>query len=284
MPSDYLDELRPIPGFEHAYSITRDGRVWSHIKKRVGWIRGYIGDDHGLRYNLALQGKRVKASVTVLVSRAFPGEDIGMTRSQPLSYEFIRVRQGDGLVTKARGFCVCGAKEEITWNSTNNPEAIKHAFEAHGWEFDPWRRGRCLCPTCVNARRARRTNTNELIEKKGVTMIGERVTAAVVPTVASDKAVADVREPTISEMRKIISMLEGKFDDVARIYIKGWTDRRVAEELQLPMAMITKVRREAFGELKVADDIQELRDDFNKLLQQMSDFEARLNAITAKVA
>lgn len=27
-----LDELRPIPGFEGIYSVTEDGRVWSHTR------------------------------------------------------------------------------------------------------------------------------------------------------------------------------------------------------------------------------------------------------------
>lgn len=28
-----MDEMRPVPGFEGLYSVTRDGRVWSHPKR-----------------------------------------------------------------------------------------------------------------------------------------------------------------------------------------------------------------------------------------------------------
>lgn len=44
------DELRPIPGFEGAYSVTIDGRIWSHTRnrRRGQWMtpavnsRGYL--------------------------------------------------------------------------------------------------------------------------------------------------------------------------------------------------------------------------------------------------
>jgi hypothetical protein len=41
------EELRPIPGYDGSYSITRDGRVWSHPKAPPA---GKRGRNHGGRW------------------------------------------------------------------------------------------------------------------------------------------------------------------------------------------------------------------------------------------
>lgn len=58
------DELRPIPGYEGLYAVTRDGRVWSYPKAPEPGKRGrkhngrWIAPYHARRENV------IKVSVT----------------------------------------------------------------------------------------------------------------------------------------------------------------------------------------------------------------------------
>ncbi len=107
--------------------------------------------------------------------------------------------------------------------------------------------------------------------------------AADVPKVATDEAVAAVRVPTMREMRDIMAALDSHFDDKAGTYEKGWTDRRIAEELNLPMAMVTGIRREAFGELKATTDIEALRAEARDLLERLVALDAKINKLAEQV-
>lgn len=49
-------EWRAIPGYEGLYSITRDGRVWSHIKKL--WRKLHIANSGYITVNLKVKGRQ----------------------------------------------------------------------------------------------------------------------------------------------------------------------------------------------------------------------------------
>lgn len=84
LADDPADVLRPIPGWEGLYSVTPDGRVWSHervieTKRGISWVQsgrwmrpcqtafGY------LNVTLRTQGGEVKVFVHRLVAIAFLG-------------------------------------------------------------------------------------------------------------------------------------------------------------------------------------------------------------------
>ena len=63
-----IEELKDIVGYEGEYAITRDGKVWSHKRKKFlkpGSVRGYH------RVNLCKDGKRKCYYIHRLVAEAF---------------------------------------------------------------------------------------------------------------------------------------------------------------------------------------------------------------------
>jgi hypothetical protein len=204
----------------------------------------------------------------------------------PLTYEFGSERRGDGEMKVVVGTCYdCGAAGTVTQNGPHAPDAVEQAFRRKGWEFSAWHARECRCPKCVAKRAARRHDPDELLKRrqKEMATVTPIKPGADVPKVASDEAVAAVREPTMREMRDIMAALDSHFDDKAGAYAKGWTDRRIAEELNLPMAMVTRIRREAFGELRAATDIEALRAEARDLFDRLVALDAKIAKLAEQV-
>jgi hypothetical protein len=203
-----------------------------------------------------------------------------------LTYEFGSERRGAGAMKVIRGTCYgCGASGTVTWTGPHNPEGIEQAFRRKGWEFSAWHKRECRCPDCVAKGVTRRNDPDELLKRrqKEMATVTPIKPGADVPKVASDEAVAAVREPTMREMRDIVGALDSHFDDKAGAYDKGWTDRRIAEELNLPMAMVTRIRREAFGELRAATDIEALRAEARDLFDRLVALDAKIAKLAEQV-
>lgn len=185
--------------------------------------------------------------------------------------------EGGGMKTVVRASChKCGGHDEISAPASgHNPEGIAKLFRLRGWEFDAYHKNRCKCPSCVAERAARTSDPDELLTRKAAMMS----VTPIKPTVASDDATANARELAPKELRAAMAMLEQHFDDKAGVYMKGWNDRRLSEELNLPMACVTRVRRDAFGELKSTVEIEAIRREFQDLFSRVVDLEARINKL-----
>jgi hypothetical protein len=198
-----------------------------------------------------------------------------------LSYEVVSLREGNQLRPMAVATCCrCGGTESISFPfDGNNPERVSKTFVRRGWQFDGFHKNRCVCPKCLASKAP--NDPDELIRKRearmAVTPMPPRPAAA--PQTASDDATKAVRDPTVREMRQIMGLLESHFDDKGGLYTKGWNDRRVAEEANLPMAMVSKVRREAFGELKVDTEIEVLRAEARELFERLVTLDGKINKL-----
>ena len=72
-----MTEMRPIPGFEGYYSITKDGKVWSHERtynntKVAGkWLKNHRNSKNCHQINLRANGKRTTISIEHMVHKLF---------------------------------------------------------------------------------------------------------------------------------------------------------------------------------------------------------------------
>jgi hypothetical protein len=131
-----------------------------------------------------------------------------------------------------------------------SPEhAAKRARRA-GWIAEPDRASGSVCPECQAARRERAPGERPEPKKEPAVSVTPMITAQVPPT---------LREPTQQERMKIRSALDQHFDDAAGCYLAGYSDQRIGTELNVPWAMIAKIREAAYGPIKVDPEIAGLR-------------------------
>ncbi len=76
-----------------------------------------------------------------------------------------------------------------------------------------------------------------------------------------------------------MAKLEEVFDEKGGTFAKGWSDRRIGEELNLPIAAVTKVRRDAFGELKATTELDSIRGELKACFDKLVMIEGRLNKL-----
>ena len=80
--------------------------------------------------------------------------------------------------------------------------------------------------------------------------------------------------------RKIYGLLDSHFDDLNRTYRRGWDDTRIATEADTSVDLVTRIRREAYGELAEDPRIQVLKDDLELLRMEVTEAQ---NASTEKL-
>ncbi|EME69899.1 hypothetical protein H261_10859 [Paramagnetospirillum caucaseum] len=85
-----------------------------------------------------------------------------------------------------------------------------------------------------------------------------------------------VRPATPDERMRIRHKLDGVFDDAKGMYLDGYSDQRVAEELKLPRKMIEQIREAAYGPIRTDPEIEQLRTDITSLVSQASALANRL--------
>lgn len=86
-------ELRAVPGYEGLYSVTRDGRVWSHPKRPAAGKQGRVHDGHWMtpltppsqngaaQIDLARDGRKHTMRIKKIVRLAWEGTDSGQVPS-----------------------------------------------------------------------------------------------------------------------------------------------------------------------------------------------------------
>jgi hypothetical protein len=85
------------------------------------------------------------------------------------------------------------------------------------------------------------------------------------------KAPAPQIGPDPKIARRIYAALDEHFDEDRKLYRTGWADAKVAETLDVSIDLVTRIRREAYGELAEPPEIQGFRDDLELLRMQVVD-------------
>ena len=85
--------------------------------------------------------------------------------------------------------------------------------------------------------------------------------------------VVNAPDPKIA--KRIYRKLDEVFDEDKRRFATGWTDEKIAKEIGTSPELVTRIRREAYGELAEDPAIVTLRDDIIMATMEFSRRSAR---------
>lgn len=134
--------------------------------------------------------------------------------------------------------------------------AAKRARRA-GWVIEPERPASNLCPRCIVARRERAAG--EKPDPKPIRPTNQQEKVALSVTPIKPATPGQPREPTQQERLRIRQKLDGHFDDSAGCYLDGWSDQRIGEELNIPWAIVARIREAAYGPIRVDPELAAMR-------------------------
>ncbi len=154
-------------------------------------------------------------------------------------------------------------------------KALEKGWERHG-------RSKWNCPLHTKqaisaARRAAATDKN--LKPTEACMTNARAALAD----EQPQKVVPLRELTPQETRRAVVQLEEVFDDAAGKYAAGWSDQRVAEELDIPRANLTALRDQMFGPLQVNPELERAIELLAGLETETADAKAAIDAMAARI-
>jgi hypothetical protein len=151
----------------------------------------------------------------------------------------------------------CPAVWEYTsQNITLAPDFISKRASRDGWEA-PAFRGRVRCPACQQS-------SNRKGERPGE----KPMTKPEAPLAQAPRPVP--REPTGDERFRIRGLLDSHFDDKVGAYLGDWSDQRIGTELNLPWAIVAKIREAAYGPIRVDPEMAKLTADHAELKARLT--------------
>lgn len=151
----------------------------------------------------------------------------------------------------------CGGHADLrlvgAGNSWNPEATVKLAVE-DGWDAS-LNSTRAECPRCVGARKTRAAGESPG-PKRG--RFYERAMAAVEKSTSAEVIqMSTALKPLSSEQRlRIRALLDKHFDDGAGRYLDGYSDHRIATELDLPRLHVETIREAAYGAIRVPPEME----------------------------
>lgn len=149
----------------------------------------------------------------------------------------------------------CSAIENISHSSNAPPEQVKQSFERKGWKV---KRRNWTCPSCQQRKKQPIPTT------KGEELVTTNT--------------ASLRTPTPEERARIRHMLDGHFDDTKGMFLDGYSDKRIGEELNLPWKMVEMVREAAYGPIRIPPEHAALLAEIDALRSQVAEVRKQAQA------
>ncbi len=157
----------------------------------------------------------------------------------------------------------CGAKREIDFVQTPPPDVVLRKFTQAGWTLGKAAR----CPACVGGRAA--AGNPQPFDRGEMKDMPE-----------TEAPAAPARAGKIH--RQTILALEDYYDEQAKAFRPGRSDKSIADEIDTSEAFVRKIREEYFGPLaqpsqlaaisaridKAANDLTALRADYAALCKK----------------
>lgn len=167
----------------------------------------------------------------------------------------------------------------------DKPEWIRKLFERRGWEVDQHNQSRCVCPTCIKGRRARRESV-KIIKHEPVVAAARVLPAEPVKRLVEELKMppVDIRSIPAADKTKMRQILDSHFDDAAGIYIDGYSDAKVAAELNLPRATVFAYREATYGPLKRDPELDEFLAGLDEVKKKMADLQSDIAKLDVKAA
>jgi hypothetical protein len=183
-------------------------------------------------------------------------------KTRPLSYDVLQVRDTSGPRTVARLWCAqCGETLDLALNSTHHADGVERMARAKGWDCDKNRPRRTICPDCK--------------ARPPLKVTAPKPTKPTIPK-ETPMTTSALRPATPDERMRIRHKLDEVFDDSKGMYLDGYSDQRVAEDLKLPRKMIEQIREAAYGPIRTDPELDQLRTDIAALVAQASTLANRL--------
>lgn len=158
--------------------------------------------------------------------------------------------------------CSCGETLEI---ASKSKEALPSDFVHRQASIKGWKLGRHAaedrCPKCQS--RYRRKST---IEPRVVTR----------PTIKEPEMSKPQTEPVREMLKDDRRIIFAKIDEVytGHHYTGGWTDKKIAEDLNVPRAWVADVRSQFFGEAGDNEEVQQFLAELDSLKGSLETFAA----------
>lgn len=192
------------------------------------------------------------------------------TYRRPLAYDVIQDRSVNPPRSAARIRCAsCDASEMVTVRpKEGDPEITVKRFLALGWRADPWKRSHCVCPACL-ARQKPNDTDSEIRNLRVVSMTEPKKTATDILT--------ETREATPAEKAAIRRRLDEVFDDAAGMYLEGQSDQSLGTSLNIPWALVRRVREAAYGPIRTDPQLEKARGDLQTLSADLSALRVRVD-------
>lgn len=182
------------------------------------------------------------------------------------AFTFERVRRADdGPLVHAAVLvcCKCGKRLELVASTRERmpPEFIKRQAANRGWKVGKDDKSD-LCPEHHHPHHTKEPKmkpTKTLAELSGVVSL---------------PAFAATPEPPRTMSNDDRRIIFAKVDEVysGDHYSAGWTDKRVAEDLNVPRAWVEEVRAEFFGEARDNEEVRAFLDEIDKLKPALATF------------
>ena len=149
---------------------------------------------------------------------------------------------------------ICGATDHWTAAQMVGPQTAIPKVIHMGWRAD----GKVTCPSCIAAKRNK--PARKVVPMKAV---------AAIPTTAP----VDLDQGK-KHKRLTILALEDYYDEAARRYREGRSDKTVADELDLAEGFVAKVREEFYGAMAEPDDIATFRFQIDSLQTSLDELKS----------
>lgn len=203
-----------------------------------------------------------------------------------LAYDIRKAPVGSGRHTVARLWCVdCGDTIDISMPRVgHSPESMAKRFTKEGWEIDLYNKRRCYCPKHKNQKR--RVDPEALIKKlPALRTPAAPMEVKMATTIAGTPGILGVAagEPTTADKGRIRQLLDKHFDDSKGMYIDGYTDQRIGQELNLPWGAVAKVREAAYGPLKQDPEVASIKSEISRITSQLNTLSSDITALRTRV-
>jgi hypothetical protein len=175
---------------------------------------------------------------------------------QAAEFGFEKVRLPGTRTVRWRMRCGCGFEVLHGWQAKTSAELMVRNMRRQGWEVE--HRRTPVCPKC------RKLYGKDAFKAEEEDMSRHAAAAQLGP------------DPKIA--RRIYAKLEDVFNDQTRLYSSGWSDEKVGVELDVSPELVTRLRREAFGELAEDPAIGSLRDDITLTKMELDERVSGLKA------
>lgn len=175
--------------------------------------------------------------------------------------------------------CQCGAVDNVPINTKSPlpPEVIVKKMQTKGWVMGQ-KRKHDLCPKCVAKKVSEKkvTNIKDYQPPPATQAAPTHMSAALAPISREGK-------------RLIILALEDHYVDASKGYETGWSDDRIARDLNVPRKLVSDIREEFYGpELdmevaKMRNEILELDGKLATLQAVLSDLRTKQNDLKERM-